>query len=263
MFGTGKNRSESPPVKEKYLSTDRAYRAAVAPQSGEYRFQVGVEQTDLLIVAEKELQVEIADYVSRVRGEIKNWIMFHPDFAESLVPVDVPDSAPEIVRAMARAAEVCNVGPMAAVAGAVAQAVGDRFVTESPNILVENGGDTYLHSTRERVVALLAEPDSGALVGLKIEEASFPVAVCASSGVIGHSLSLGTGDLVAVRSSDARLADAAATALCNMLRGESDIDHVLKKAKELSQFGLDGVFVQFDSKIAAWGAIELVAIDES
>lgn len=250
-------------MKEKYLSTDRAYRAAVAPQSGEYRFQVGVEQTDLLIVAEKNLQVEIADYVSRIRGEIKNWIMFHPEFAESLVPVDVPDSAPPVVQAMARAAAICDVGPMAAVAGAVAQAVGDRFVTESPNILVENGGDTYLHSTRERVVALLAEPDSGAVVGLQIQKGAFPVAVCASSGVIGHSLSLGTGDLVAVRSSDARLADAAATALCNMLRSASDIDRVLERAKELSQYGLDGVFAQFDSKVAAWGELELVAIDDA
>jgi len=246
---------------DRHLSTDRTYRDSVRPQDGEVRFQVAVEQTDLLIVAETDLQAEIASFVSQVRGDIKNWIMFHPEFAESLVPVDVPDSAPEIIRAMARAGEACNVGPMAAVAGAVAQAVGDRFVVESPNILVENGGDTYLHSTRDRVVALLSEPDSGAMVGLKIEAGSFPVAVCASSGTIGHSLSLGSGDLVAVRAKDARLADAAATALCNMLKSELDINSVLKQAKELAEFGLEGVFAQYDQKIAAWGDLELVALD--
>jgi len=248
-------------MNKRHLSTVRDYRDSVRPQKGEVRFQVAVEQTDLLIVAEKDLQAEIAAYVSQVRGEIKNWIMFHPEFAESLLPVEVPDTAPDIVLAMARAGAACNVGPMAAVAGAVAQAVGDRFVGDSPNILVENGGDTYLHSTRERVVALLAEPDSGAMVGLRIEAGSFPVAICASSGTIGHSLSLGTGDLVAVRATDARLADAAATALCNMLKSEADIDRVLKRAKDFVDAGLEGLFAQFDQKIAAWGDLELVALD--
>jgi len=248
-------------VNKRHLSTDRTYRDSVRPQDGEVRFQVAVEQTDLLIVAEKDMHAEIASYVSQVRGEIKNWIMFHPEFAESLTPIEVPDSAPDIIRAMSRASALCGVGPMAAVAGAVAQAVGDHFVVDSPNLLVENGGDTYLHSSRERVVALLAEPDSGAMVGLRLEVDAFPVALCASSGTIGHSLSLGSGDLVAVRAKDARLADAAATALCNLLQGEADIDRVLKQAKALAEHGLEGVFAQFDQKIAAWGDLELVALD--
>ena len=252
---------EAMPVNARHLSTDRTYRDSVRPQDGEVRFQVGVEQTDLLVVAEKDLQVEIASHVSQVRGEIKNWIMFHPEFGESLEPVEVPGSAPEVIRSMARAGAVCNVGPMAAVAGAVAQSVGDRFAPVSPNILVENGGDTYLHSTRERVVALLAEPDSGAMVGLRIEAGTFPVAVCASSATIGHSLSLGSGDLVAVLARDACLADAAATALCNRLKSEVDIDGVLKEAQTLAEHGLLGVFAQFDQKIVAWGDLELVALD--
>ena len=248
-------------MNKRHLSTDRTYRDSVRPQDGEVRFQVAVEQTDLLIVAEKDMHAEIASYVSQVRGEIKNWIMFHPEFAESLTPIEVPDSAPDIIRAMSRASALCGVGPMAAVAGAVAQAVGDHFVVDSPNLLVENGGDTYLQSSRERVVALLAEPDTGAMVGLRLETGAFPVALCASSGTIGHSLSLGSGDLVAVRAKDARLADAAATALCNLLQSEADIDRVLKQAKALAEYGLEGVFAQFDKKIAAWGELELVALD--
>jgi hypothetical protein len=245
----------------KHLSTERGYRRMVRPREGEVRFQVGVEQTDLLVVAELDLRDEIAAFVSKVRGEIKNWILFHPEFAESLAPVAVPKTAPDVVRAMADAAAPCGVGPMAAVAGAVAQAVGERFAARSPNILVENGGDTYLRSTRERVVALLADPESGASIGLRIEADAFPVALCASSGTIGHSLSLGSGDLVAVRARDARLADAAATALGNMLNSEKDMDRVLKRARELAPHGLDGVFAQYDAKVAAWGDLELVALD--
>jgi len=245
----------------RHLSAGRAYREAVRPQEGEVRFQVAVEQSDLLVVAERDLGVEIAAHVARVRGEIKNWILFHPEFAASLVPVAVPGDAPEVVRAMADAADLCGVGPMAAVAGAVAQAVGDHFAALSPNILVENGGDTYLRSTRERVVALLAEPDSGAVLGLRIEADAFPVSVCASSATIGHSLSLGRGDLVAVRAPDARLADAAATALCNLLRDKNDVNRVLDRAKALAEHGLTGVFAQVDDTLAAWGDIELVALD--
>lgn len=244
-----------------HLSTDRAYRDMVRPRQGEVRFQVAVEQTDLLVVAEADLRHEMAAHVALVRGELKNWILFHPEFAASLAPVAVSDSAPQIVRAMADAASLCGVGPMAAVAGAVAQAVAEGFVGQSPNLLVENGGDSYLCSTRERVVALLAEPQSGARLGLRLAPEAFPVSICASSGTIGHSLSLGRGDLVAVRARDARLADAAATALGNLLRGPGDIQRVLDRAAELAGSGLDGVFVQYDAKIAAWGDLELVALE--
>jgi ApbE superfamily uncharacterized protein (UPF0280 family) len=203
----------------------------------------------------------MAAFVAGVRGEIKNWIMFHPEFAASLVPVSVPDSAPAIIRDMARAASICSVGPMAAVAGAVAQAAGERFASRSPNLIVENGGDIYLCSTRERVVALLSEPQSGARVGLRLAAGSFPLSICSSSGTIGHSLSLGTGDLVTVRARDARLADAAATALGNLLRGPEDVGRVLDRARELAGHGLDGVFAQYDDTIAAWGDLDLVALD--
>ncbi|WP_243547309.1 UPF0280 family protein [Pseudodesulfovibrio tunisiensis] len=244
----------------RHLSQDRTYREMVRPGTDEVRFQVAVEQTDLLVVAETDLSVEISSFVTRVRGDIKNWILFHPQFLESLVPVPVPDSAPEIVRCMARAAEICGVGPMAAVAGAVSQAVADEFVSRSPNILIENGGDTYLHSTHERVVALLPEPESGAMMGLRIEKDGFPASICASSATIGHSLSLGHGDLVAVRARSGAFADAAATHLCNMLGSAADLGPVLERTRQLADKGLQGIFAQCNGKLAAWGELELVAL---
>lgn len=248
-------------MKDRHLSTDRAYRDLVSAREGEVRFRVTVEETDLLIVAERDLSSEIAAHVTTIRGEIKNWLLFHPEFGESLTPIDVPADAPDIIRHMAEAARLTGVGPMAAVAGAVAQSVGERFASESPNLLVENGGDTYLHSTRPRVAALLADPSSGASIGIQLEADAFPLSICASSSTIGHSLSLGAGDLVAVRAKDARLADCAATHLCNMLRSKSDINAVLARAKELSAHGLDGIFAQLDETVAAWGDLELVALE--
>jgi hypothetical protein len=135
------------------------------------------------------------------------------------------------------------------------------FAAQSSDILVENGGDVFMHSTRDRVVALLADPESGTRIGLQLPAASFPVAVCSSSATIGHSLSLGEGDLVSVVASNGAFADAAATALCNRLRGREGIRAVLDEAKRLAEYGLRGVFAQQGDQVAAWGEVELIALD--
>ena len=245
----------------RHLSTHRGYRETVAPDKGEVRFQVVVEQTDLMVVARRDMKDDISLYLNELRGELKNWIMFHPEFAASLEPVDAAGCHSALVRAMADAARVCGVGPMAGVAGAIAQAVADRFVADSPDILVENGGDVFMHSTRERVVALLPDPANEARLGLRFASDDFPVSICSSSATIGHSLSLGSGDLVAVRAASGALADCAATALCNRLKGARDLDEVLAQAKGLAAAGLQGVFAQIGPKVAAWGDVELVALE--
>lgn len=244
-----------------HSSPERDYRQSVSPGVGETGFQVAVEQTDLWIVAEQDLRHEMAEAVRDIRGIIKNHILLHPDFAASLSPLPIPDAVPAPVLQMYRAAEICGVGPMAAVAGTVAQFVGERFMDVSPNLLVENGGDTWLASTRERVVALLPDPESGVMIGLRVEVGGFPVSICSSSATIGHSLSLGSGELVTVRARDGALADAAATSLCNGLRSRRDIDDVLAVAQGWATHGVEGVFLQGSGQIAAWGAMELVAVD--
>ena len=246
---------------------ERAYRSSITPTDNERSFQVAVEETDLFVVAEADLSRPMAALVHTLRGDIKAYAELHPAFLHSLDPVPVTGSCPVIVRRMAEAGEACGVGPMASVAGAIAQAVAEPFLAQSPNLLVENGGDCFLASTRERVVALLAEPGSngrsGASVGLRLEAGDFPVGLCASSGTIGHSLSLGHGDLVAVRAPDAAMADAAATRLANLLDTPRDFQRVLDEAERLAvTAGIQGVFAQCSGKIAAWGKIELVALGE-
>lgn len=244
-------------MKHVHTSANRAYRNRVALAQGETAFQVVVEETDLYVVARRDLSRQVAACVTELRGAIKTHIALHPAFAHSLSPLPVPDGAPAIVRAMARGAQAADVGPMAAVAGTVAQFVADRLAETSPDILVENGGDLYLHSTRERTVAVLADPASDAHIGIRIPAGEFPCSLCASSATIGHSLSLGHGDLVVARSRDAALADAAATALCNMVNSDHDLETVTARAREM---GLDGVLAQHGKHLAAWGAIELVAL---
>ncbi|WP_421901035.1 UPF0280 family protein [Maridesulfovibrio sp.] len=246
----------------KKIHTDhtRGYRDNISLSNKETSFQVVVEHTDLFIVAEKALKEEALDAVHEIRGILQAHFVLNPDFATSLIPVPVPDDVHPVIKAMAAGAFACGVGPMAAVAGAVAQYVAGKLLPFSSNVIVENGGDIYMHSTSTRKVALLSEPGSSAKIGLSIEAEAFPLSICSSSGTIGHSLSLGSGDLVTVRAKDGRFADAAATSLANLLKSPADVPLVIDKARALSEHGLDGVFVQYDSKIGAWGDLELIAL---
>jgi ApbE superfamily uncharacterized protein (UPF0280 family) len=246
--------------KQAFLSPHRNYRESIAPHRGEVTFQVVLEQTDLFVTAERDLSRPMLEYVRELRGALKSHMILAPGFRESLRPVPAPPGAPEVAQRMARAAEAVNVGPMAAVAGTIAQLVADRFRPDSPNIIVENGGDIFMHSTRERVAALLSEPASGARLGLRLAQADFPVSLCASSAYIGPSLSLGQGDLVVVRSRSGAFADAAATALANLIDTAADLDLVVERARQFAPLGLEGVFAQAGGKIAVWGRMELVAL---
>lgn len=241
----------------------RSYRR-LSPHAGERSFQLVVEQSDLWITvsadAEEDLEALALQRVTQVRAQLRAWMLLDPSFGPSLVPVAVPDHAPEVVRNMCRAASVMGVGPMATVAGAVAALTAEVLLPFSADCIVENGGDSMLHSTRDRVVALLPDPGTAARVGIRLAAEDFPVSLCASSASFGHSLSFGKGELAVVRSRDPYLADAAATAFCNRLREPEDAERVADWAKELASEGIDGVFVQCRGKIAVWGNMELVAL---
>jgi ApbE superfamily uncharacterized protein (UPF0280 family) len=124
--------------------------------------------------------------------------------------------------------------------------------------LVENGGDLFILGNKPRLVGLLAEPESGMLLGVELDGG--PAAFCSSSGRIGHSLSLGKGDLVTVRSEDAALADAAATALANRLNSPDDLRRVTEQAARWRSLGVRGVFAQCGGSMAVWGDMELTAL---
>ncbi|MFP5259322.1 MAG: UPF0280 family protein [Acidobacteriota bacterium] len=239
----------------------RAYRHSHAPRPGETAFQVVVAQTDLYVVARRNLAREIGDFVSELRAGLSTYLLLHPNFQHSFTPVAADAAAPAIARDMAEAAARFGVGPMAAVAGAFAQAVADRFVGESPELLVENGGDIYLHGSRERIVALLAKPVEGARLALRFDATSLPAAVCASSAKVGPSLSLGQADMVTVVADRGAVADAAATALANLLVTAEDMEGVLAAAQGMAKAGVRGAFVQLGELVGLVGDVEIVALE--
>lgn len=253
-------KQHGPPGKK---ANRRWYRSPAA-QDGEASFQVVLAESDLWITVHEsclpEAKKMALDLVAQARTPISTWIEIDPVFKTSLVPLDIPAHAPALVRRMGDAARHMGVGPMATVAGAVAEHVAAGLSAISPDCLVENGGDSMLWSQRERVVALLPDPSGRAHLGLRLEKGSFPLSLCASSGTFGHSLSFGNGDLAVARSRNACLADAAATALCNRLKGPGDAGKTAEFAASFKECGLDGVFVQCCGEIGVWGDMELVFV---
>lgn len=250
---------------QKIPYTLRSYRAASA-RSGEKTFQAVIEESDLWITCGKayldaagDLPARVMEKLRDIRSVLKAWLRLQPEFGPSLVPVAVPESAPDIIKEMARGGERWQVGPMAAVAGAVAEEIARAFMDESPDFLVENGGDIFMASRRERTVALLPDPENAAGIGIKLKASLFPLSVCSSSSTIGHSLSFGNGELVTVIAGDASMADAAATYLCNKLKSPRDLEGILREAEEAPE--IIGLFASCQGQMGLWGDVELVVID--
>jgi len=223
-------------------------------------FRVCIEQSDLLVSAERELVEPAEKALRRVRADLESYIRRDARFAATLEPHDTLPEAPAIAREMAEAARMCGVGPMAAVAGAVAQYVGEALLAETSQVIVENGGDIFLHTAQPRVVAIFAgdSPLSGK-VGVRVGRLNQPVGLCTSSGTVGPSLSFGRADAAVVLATSAALADAAATALGNRIQTEAEIEAALEFLQGID--GILGGLVIYRKHLGAWGQIDLVKIE--
>lgn len=222
---------------------------------------ITVQETDLYILADQEVHGPAHNLIVTCRGQIENYIASHPQFAVSLSPLALDNLAPAIIQAMLKAARAADVGPMAAVAGAIAEFVGQGLLKNglTREVMVENGGDIFLFRRRQCLSAIYAgESPLSNRIGLRIEPGKMPLGICTSSGSIGHSLSFGGADSVTVLAHNTALADTAATRLGNELKNDDDMAHTLDVAKNIS--GLQGVVVIKNETMGAWGDIELVKL---
>jgi ApbE superfamily uncharacterized protein (UPF0280 family) len=197
--------------------------------------------------------------VTRQRAFLEAYIDRHPEFRTSLVPVGLLAGAPEIVQRMHRAASQAGVGPMAAVAGAIAQMAAEAALAAGAReAIVENGGDTYLFSPETVTVALYAGTAAlGGRLAFRVTADLMPLSICSSSGRMGHSVSLGDCDLATVVSPDACLADAVATRAGNAVRLEEDLEAAVRQVAAIP--GVSGVLLAKGKRIALAGRLpELV-----
>jgi ApbE superfamily uncharacterized protein (UPF0280 family) len=220
-------------------------------------FNVTVRETDLFIRADSNLTSIALASVHQHRSFLESYITAHREFLTSMTPVAYDEWAPEIVRDMMRASAKAGVGPMAAVAGAMAEHVGRDLLLHTQNLIIENGGDIYLKSMNDVRVGLFAgkSPLSGR-VSIKLRKEEMPLGVCTSSGTVGHSLSFGCTDACCVKSDSVALADAAATAIGNIVKSKKDIQNGLKTGMKID--GVQGIVIIIGDQMGVVGNVELV-----
>lgn len=242
----------------KEFADREVYRRRMSAE-GLVSFTVSAGQSDLLVSAVRDLSAPAGRALAAARAEVTSYIAAHPGFREALEPWPADPGAPPVVGGMIAAGRAAGVGPMAAVAGAVAAAVGRALVAESPEVIVENGGDVFVAGSAGRTAAIFAGDSPLSMkLALRLPPAPEGLGLCTSSGTVGPSLSLGGADAAVALSPNAALADAAATALGNRAGSAADLPAAMRFAEGLA--GLSGALVVIGGDLAAWGAVELAEI---
>jgi uncharacterized protein len=223
------------------------------------------KETQCTIIADKESGIQTAiDSIKHNRAQLEDYVAAYPKFVWTLKPVPAPEK-PLVAKLMAEAAEKANVGPMAAVAGVLADlAVKDMVIKGCEVAIVEDGGEVSAISNVAIDVAFAAgsEPLSKRL-GFRLTE--FPAGIATSSGRFSHALSFGDAEAATIFCRDAGLADAAATAVGNVVKGEdvtSALEHGISIAKSVS--GVEGALIVYKGSVGTWGRIpQIIKIDSS
>jgi ApbE superfamily uncharacterized protein (UPF0280 family) len=237
---------------------ERFYRSQIT-SSGWVSFTVQVKETDLWVRARKDLSVEVYERVYNYRHALETYIRRNPGFKDSLQPLTPDPLAPTIVQAMLEAGHKAGVGPMASVAGAMAEFVGRDLLALTPEIVIENGGDLFVACQEPLTIGIFAGTSSlSQRLGIRLAAPERPVGLCTSSATVGPSLSFGLADAVSILSPSAVLSDALATAVGNKVRSRKDIQPALTWAQKIPD--VQGVLIIIGDQMGVWGEMELVAI---
>ncbi|MFP4496858.1 MAG: UPF0280 family protein [Vulcanimicrobiota bacterium] len=235
---------------------DRFYRRQFRTENA-FSFKIEQEESDLFLVCDSELKEPISRELSVLRNQLKSYIKKNPLFQTSLSPIDVEINAPLLIQNMALAARTYNVGPMAAVAGSIAQSLGDSFKSQCNKLIIENGGDIFIKTREPVTFSVYAGPVSPFTGKLKFRFPPQPdgMGICTSSAKIGHSLSFGNADALVAIASTADVADAAATSLANKIKNKEDITRIIEEEKNRQI--LKALIIVLDENMGIWGDIEL------
>ncbi len=223
---------------------------------------IKIGESDLHVGAPKEnaqAVFERAETALReARGPLEAYVKAHPEFLSALLPLDETPDMPDIAREMCKAAQVAGVGPMAAVAGAINDALAYELLKLTGEFILENGGDIFIQTRTARNILIYAgkSPLSGKL-GVRIPPGTW--SVCTSSATVGHALSFGKADAaLIITKSICALSDAMATALGNRIKTFENIEPALDWA--LGAEGVCGALAVVGGAFGAKGDVELIGL---
>jgi len=222
-----------------------------------------LKETQCTIISDKQKAIQTAiDSIKRNRQELEIYVRANPKFLHTLKPFPVPEK-PLVTKLMAEAAEKAGVGPMAAVAGVIADIAVSDMTQEGCNVaVVENGGEISAQSNIPVDVAVAAgEEPLSKRFGFRLTE--FPIGLATSSGRFSHAMSFGDAEVATVFCKKASLADAAATAVGNVIRGE-DAQVAIKAGirRGLAIKGVEGVLIIYKGETGTGGKIpEIIKVE--
>lgn len=242
---------------------ERKYRLNTNQERFDY-FTIVHLETDLLIGISKGQDVEkIRSYAQKVsqdlRTELDVFIHDHPSFQSSLSPLNYKKGLSNPIQELVLAGQYANVGPMAGIAGLFSMYVGQALASKFKlkEIIIENGGDIYASILNELKVAIYAGKSVlSNKLALKIPPGEW--GICSSSGTVGHSLSFGKADAVAIVSHDPPKADTLATALANRIQSKEDIQNVLDFSKQYDV--ISAIVIICEDQLGILGQMELMPI---
>lgn len=210
-----------------------------------------LKETIVTISAREAGHIDAAKQAIRVqRSYLEQYIRSDPFFQVTLEPYDLPRQSPRIVRIMAERSAAFGIGPMAAVAGAIAgfavQAMTDEGATYA---VVDNGGDICILNDQPLLVGIYAGPSPIRDLAFEIPARTEPLGICTSSGTVGPSISFGFADAAVAVSQDMALADAAATALGNAVSATGPLEDCFSA---VDRPGIEGALVIRGDRLAMW-----------
>jgi hypothetical protein len=235
---------------------ERTYRSLIN-KDHLISYNVKIAESDLFISSDTNLAEQAFKSLSEHRNALETYIKNKPEFKKSLLPISEDEFAPAILRRMLSKSILCGVGPMAGVAGAVSEFVGYDLLNLTENIIIENGGDIFIKTKNNLITSVYAgESPLSYNVNFIIKPEKTPLGICTSSATVGPSLSFGKADAVCVISPSATLADAAASAIGNKVKGKQDIKTALDYGMKIP--GVSGIIIICGNDMGAIGEVELV-----
>ena len=237
---------------------ERSYRSRFSDDERRW-FCVKFLESDLWIGVDRgsysaSMEADTYAMLVELRRSMDAYLLMDPAYKAALTPYDAGLEAPDILKEMSRTSHKTGIGPMSAVAGAVAKRVAEFLGTKE--VIVENGGDIYAKSSSDMDISVFAgQSPLSEKIGLHIPAADFPLGICTSSGTVGPSLSLGRADAVMIVCKDVLLADSYATAMANRIKTVSDLQTVIDRISNIPD--ILGAIAVKDDRMAITGRFEL------
>ncbi len=222
-----------------------------------YNWRIIYKYSDLLVSCDRNIIPKLERLIKEIYHLLGSCIKENPSFQKSLSPLKIKPEYPPVIKKMCQKAAIFNVGPMATVAGAVCDYLASGLDRYCSRLIIENGGDVFIKTNKDiKVGVYLKNKHFEDKIYLKIKAVGTPCGLCSSSGSFGHSLSMGSSDLVVVMAKSTISADGAATSIANNIRDPEDISKTISSYKNIKD--IKGILIVKDDRLGVWGNIEFI-----